>query len=130
MVPYLLLKQFDKGYFKKRMAEITGKKIPLTKTEQTIDRDSTSLLVFLFIYPIFLPLQLETMWFIVSLAIFSLGIASSVFYQIPGFTTPPDEPFTEGIYRYSRHPLFLSIFLRFVGVGVGIGVVICSGLPR
>jgi len=32
--------------------------------------------------------------------------------------TPLDEPFTEGLYRCSRHPEYLSIFLRPMGVGI------------
>ena len=92
--------------------------VPLTKTEKIIDRFCTLILVFLFIYPIFLPLRLGTMWFIIGLAIFLMGIVFGIFYQIPWVTTPPNEPFTKGIYRYSRHPLFFSLFLRFVGVGI------------
>jgi len=33
-------------------------------------------------------------------------------------TNPLDEPVTKGLYRYSRHPMYLTQFLMFIGVGI------------
>jgi protein-S-isoprenylcysteine O-methyltransferase Ste14 len=33
-------------------------------------------------------------------------------------TTPPDKLVTKGIYRYSRNPMQLSVFILLVGVGI------------
>lgn len=33
-------------------------------------------------------------------------------------TTPIDRPVTKGIYKYSRHPGYLSNFLAFIGIGI------------
>jgi len=33
-------------------------------------------------------------------------------------TTPPDEPVTRGLYRYSRHPMYVAAFLMYVGLGI------------
>jgi len=32
--------------------------------------------------------------------------------------TPPDRPATEGLYRISRNPIYLSTSLMFIGVGI------------
>jgi len=31
---------------------------------------------------------------------------------------PPDKPFTKGLYRYSRHPIYLTTVLELIGVGI------------
>ena len=33
---------------------------------------------------------------------------------------PPDKPFTKGLYRYSRHPIYLTMILELIGVGVAL----------
>jgi protein-S-isoprenylcysteine O-methyltransferase Ste14 len=33
-------------------------------------------------------------------------------------TTPSDRPVAKGIYRYSRHPIYLSQYLALVGIGI------------
>ena len=45
-------------------------------------------------------------------------------------STPEDEPVTRGFYGISRHPIYLSGFLMFIGTGVACAswVVILCGL--
>ena len=72
----------------------------------------------LVIYSIFLPLKLGTIWFYVGLPICLLGL---ILYTIPFVnvaSTPINKPVTEGIYRYSRHPMYVTSFLVFMGVGI------------
>jgi len=33
-------------------------------------------------------------------------------------TTPLDKPVIKGIYRYSRHPMYLTMFLMLLGAGI------------
>jgi protein-S-isoprenylcysteine O-methyltransferase Ste14 len=33
-------------------------------------------------------------------------------------TTPMSEPVTQGIYRYSRHPIYVAILLIYLSVGI------------
>jgi protein-S-isoprenylcysteine O-methyltransferase Ste14 len=72
----------------------------------------------LVIYSIFIPLKLGTVWFYVGLPICLLGLILYTIVFVNFATTPPDKPVTKGIYRYSRHPMYLTPFLVFIGVGI------------
>ncbi len=75
-------------------------------------------LVLFLTYTIFLPLKLDTTWFYTGLAIFILGVILSTTLNVNIASTPPDVPITTGLYRYSRHPIYLTMILRFVGMGI------------
>ncbi len=69
-------------------------------------------------YSIFLPLRLGTTWFYAGLAIFLAGLAVLT-AAIFGFSRAPmDVPITRGIYRYSRHPMYLGSLLIYLSVGL------------
>ena len=74
--------------------------------------------ILLLIYSIFLPLQLGTVWFYSGLAIFLLGLSIGLVIVVTWATTPLNEPITKGLYRYSRHPMYLHLFIAFIGVGI------------
>jgi protein-S-isoprenylcysteine O-methyltransferase Ste14 len=59
-------------------------------------------------------------WFYLGLAIFLLGFILYMILSKDVFDTLPDEPFTRGIYRYSRHPMYLTGSLIFVGGGIAL----------
>jgi protein-S-isoprenylcysteine O-methyltransferase Ste14 len=78
-----------------------------------------SIVLLLFLtYTIFLPLELGTAWFYTGLAIFMLGVILSMILSVNIASTPSDVPITTGIYRYSRHPIYLTAILRVVGMGI------------
>lgn len=70
------------------------------------------------IYSIFLPLKLGTAWLYVGLPIFALSMVMTVMITIGFATGPADKPVTKGFYRISRHPIYLSAALMFLGIGV------------
>ena len=72
----------------------------------------------LLIYSIFLPLKLGTIWFYTGLSIYLLGLIILTIALANVATTPLGEPFTKGMYRYSRHPLSLGMSLTFLGSGI------------
>ena len=72
----------------------------------------------LFIYSIFLPLKLGTAWFYMGLALCLLGVIVWTIAIVNVVKVPLGEPFTKGLYRYSRHPMTLSSFLLYIGVGI------------
>ena len=112
-IDWPILRYDLKGIYKKSSASI-----PYNKTERKIDILSNVLFFGLFIYSIFLPLQLGTAWLYTGLAIFLLGL---VLFEIAGVswaTTPLNEPVTGGLYRYSRHPIWIAVFIQLIGVGI------------
>ena len=93
--------------------------LPFTKTEKRLAR-STHVVIMpvAAIYSIFLPLKIGTVWLYVGLLIFTLALVMTVMTSINFATTPLDKPVTKGIYRISRHPIYLSGFLLYVGIGI------------
>jgi len=71
-----------------------------------------------FIYSIFLPIKLDTPWFYIGLVIYLLGMVFLAISIINHATTPRDKPVSKGLYSISRHPINLSWFLGYIGIGV------------
>jgi len=72
-----------------------------------------------FLYSIFLPLQIGTVWFYVGLFVFVVGLAINYMASINiAKTQIIKEPVTKGIYRFSRHPIYFGSFLVYLGIGI------------
>ena len=99
----------------KRMSQF----VPFSKTKKMLAL-STHVVIMpvAAIYSIFLPLKLGTAWLYVGLPIFALSLVMYVVTTISIANTPADEPVTRGAYRISRHPIYFSGFLMYVGVGI------------
>ena len=72
----------------------------------------------LLICTIFLPLKLGTVWFYTGLSIYILGLIISIIAIANVASTPLGKPFTKGVYRYSRNPMYLCMIIVFVGIGI------------
>jgi protein-S-isoprenylcysteine O-methyltransferase Ste14 len=70
------------------------------------------------LYSIFLPLRPGTRWFTGGMLIFSSGLALLISATISVTRTEPGRPFVRGAYRFSRHPMYLSMFLVYTAVSV------------
>jgi len=70
------------------------------------------------IYSIFLPLKLGTIWFYVGVPITLIGLAGMIVVLVNWANTPPNEPIIKGFYRYSRHPMYVTSLLVFLGVSI------------
>jgi protein-S-isoprenylcysteine O-methyltransferase Ste14 len=70
------------------------------------------------LYSIVLPLKLGTAWLYAGLAIFALSLVMYIVTTISIANTPVNKPITRGAYRISRHPIYFSGFLLYVGMGV------------
>ena len=72
----------------------------------------------LWIYSVFLPLSLGTAWFYIGLFVYFLGWVFLVLAMLTFIATPVDKPNTTGIYRISRHPWYIGMFLIYIGSGI------------
>jgi protein-S-isoprenylcysteine O-methyltransferase Ste14 len=70
------------------------------------------------LYSIFLPLRVRTGWLCAGLIVFAAGLAVLISATAAVYRTPPGEPFTRGIYRFSRHPMYLSMILVYTAVSL------------
>jgi protein-S-isoprenylcysteine O-methyltransferase Ste14 len=91
---------------------------PYNKTEKIISNLGMAVWIILFIYSIFLPLPLGTPLLYAGIALFVVGLVIFEIAMIPWYTTPFDEPITRGLYRYSRHPIYIGVFVQYIGIGI------------
>jgi len=70
------------------------------------------------LYSIFLPLKAGTPWFYIGLGVFVIGLMILVWATLIVVRTASDTPFTTGIYRFSRHPMYFSMILVYLGVSI------------
>jgi protein-S-isoprenylcysteine O-methyltransferase Ste14 len=67
------------------------------------------------------PLKFTSNGFIPGLALYAVGITGLVIAMLNFKDTPPDQPVAKGIYRISRHPQLVALFVLFLGICVAIG---------
>ena len=70
------------------------------------------------IYSIFLPLRLGTAWFYTGLSVFLVGVIILAVATANFAATPAEKPATKGAYSFSRHPLYLSMIIIYIGTGI------------
>ena len=93
--------------------------MPLSKTNKRLALSTHAVIMPLaFIYCIFLPLKLGTVWFYAGIFILVLALIMTVMTSVNFAATPHGEPVTGGIYRISRHPIYLSAFLFYLSIGI------------
>jgi len=82
--------------------------VPYEKGEKRAFVISMVILLLLLVYSVFLPLKIGTMWFYVGLTTYLVGLVMFLTAIVNIATTPLKQPFTKGMYRYSRQPMLLS----------------------
>jgi len=93
--------------------------VPFNKKERILALSThVAIMPFSIIYSIFLPLKIGTAWFYIGLVIFILALVMSLMTTIGFAITPVDKPVTGGIYRISRHPIYLSGFLLNLSIAI------------
>jgi len=70
------------------------------------------------LYSVFLPLKLGTKWFYIGLPITLVGLLGSIVVMANWALTPSGEPVTRGLYRYSRHPMYVTGVIVLLGVSI------------
>jgi protein-S-isoprenylcysteine O-methyltransferase Ste14 len=67
------------------------------------------------------PLEFDTIEFFIGLGIYIIGL-SGLFSAVHSFgSTPLDQPAATGLYKYSRHPQLVMLFIIGIGVAIALG---------
>ena len=74
-----------------------------------------------FAFVILTPLKIGTPVFAVGVAIFALGLAGFVVALLNYNDTPRDQPVTKGLYKISRNPQVLMLYISYYGISIAIG---------
>jgi protein-S-isoprenylcysteine O-methyltransferase Ste14 len=89
-----------------------------TEKVKTVSNLSSLVILLPFAYSIFLPLKLDTIWFVTGLLTYLLAMFFVVTGLLNFATTSVNELVTKGVYGISRNPGYLGMFLVNVGIGV------------
>ena len=106
IIPYIVNKEAVK-----RMGDMSW----WNSKEKKLYGCSSLLLYGSVIYSIWVPLQIETVWFYIGLVIFIIGFIGELIAYKNFASTPLDEPITKGIYKISRNPLYFFFYLVLIG---------------
>jgi len=67
------------------------------------------------------PLKVGSSVFAVGSILFALGLAGLIAALLDFKSMPPDQPATTGLYKISRHPQLLTVFIALLGACIAIG---------
>jgi protein-S-isoprenylcysteine O-methyltransferase Ste14 len=89
-----------------------------TKKEKMLESICMVIIFAFWAYCVFLPLKLGTFWFFAGLFIYLLGMLVVILAMLSFHTTPVDMPVTKGVYRISRHPMYVGEILIDISIGI------------
>jgi protein-S-isoprenylcysteine O-methyltransferase Ste14 len=115
ILPMIIISILGSKILGKRGAEEVSS---LTKRVKTANSLYFLILVLLYAYSIFLPLELNTVWFYAGVLIYLLGVLVVILSLLSFHTTPADKLVTKGVYRISRNPGYVGDFLVNTSVGI------------
>ena len=67
------------------------------------------------------PLRINSSAFIIGLILYAIGLAGLVTAMLNFRDTPPSQPVMKGVYKISRHPQIVSLFILLLGICITIG---------
>ena len=119
MVPFLLVMLLCILVMWKKGAPGGPARVPCKSKTTLLVASLSKIIIFpAVLYSVFLPLQLGTIWFYVGLPITLIGLVGSIVVLVDWIITPAGQPVTRGIYRYSRHPMYVTGVIIFLGVSI------------
>jgi protein-S-isoprenylcysteine O-methyltransferase Ste14 len=90
----------------------------LTRKEKIIMNTLFLPMVVSWVYAVFLPLQLGTVWLYSGLVICLFGMIFTSVAILNFATSPKDKVITKGLYRLTRNPTYVGMILMHIGLGV------------
>lgn len=67
------------------------------------------------------PLKVNSVVFILGLILYIIGLVGLIVAMLNFRDTPSDQPVTKGVYKLSRHPQIVALFILFLGICLAIG---------
>lgn len=90
----------------------------LTKKENKIQNTVFLPMIVSFVYPLFLPLQIGTIWLYSGLVVFLIGNIFAIITIRNFANSPKNKVITKGLYRFTRNPLYSGMILMQSGIGI------------
>jgi len=90
----------------------------LAKKEKRILNAIPLTIVVSFVYAVFLPLQLGTIWLYGGLIIYLFGLVLTAVAVLNFASAPKNRLVTEGLYRVTRNPVYVGMLLMQIGIVV------------
>ena len=116
-IPILITTFFDVRATSSRESGKSGD-FKLTRKEKTIMNVMLLPLIVSWIYTVFLPLQLGTLWLYIGLIIYLFGMIFTIVAILNFATSPKDKVITKGLYRFTRNPTYIGIVIVHAGLGI------------
>jgi len=92
-----------------------------SKTQRAFYVIGKLLALICFVMIIFTPLKIRANIFIPGIILFALGLAGFITALFNFKNTSPNQPVTRGLYRISRHPQVIMLFIMSIGICIAIG---------
>ncbi len=119
ILPVLLLTLIGNRLIKKRkMGSLSEAVADLSKMEKNLVTYLGIPIFGAYLYSIFLPLKLGTIWFYIGIAIYMVGFSFQIIAWQNLATASVDKPVMKGVYRFSRNPMYIGDFLTFISIAV------------
>ena len=116
-VPILIISFSDMGATASRESGKEGD-FKLTKKENRIANAIFLPMIVCWVYTVFLPLQLGSIWLYSGFIIFLFGVVFTITAIVNFATSPKDMVITKGLYRFTRNPTYIGLILMHTGLGV------------
>ena len=117
VVPILIISFSDMRATASRESGKAGD-FQLTKKENRLINAVFLPMVVSWVYTVFLPLQLGTIWLYSGLIIYLFGIVITTVAILNFATSPKDKVITNGLYRFTRNPTYVGMILMSIGIGI------------
>jgi len=117
IIPVIVILFSDMGATASRESGKEGD-FQVTKKEKVIMNAIFLPMVASWIYAIFLPLQLGTMWLYSGLILCLFGMIFTIMAILNFATSPKDKVITRGLYSFTRNPAYIGMILMHIGVGI------------
>jgi len=89
-----------------------------TRKEKKLESIGMVIIFAFWAYSVFLPLKLGTFWFYAGLFVYLVSMLVVILALLSFHTTPVGKPVTKGIYRISRHPMYVGEILIDISLSI------------